>query len=131
MTPDDRSNSAVRPARERPQALRAPGSWLLHQVDNPASCRVAEKTGLDVAVSAGILTEDQAERFAAGGVHRYNHNLETARSFFPEIVTTHTWDERWETCEMVARHGMELCCGVLLGMGESDAQQPSGPAGGR
>jgi biotin synthase len=84
---------------------------------------IHEQTGLDVAVSAGILTEDQAARFAAGGVHRYNHNLETARSFFPEIVTTHTWDERWDTCEMVARHGMELCCGVLLGMGESDAQR--------
>jgi biotin synthase len=84
---------------------------------------IHETTGLDVAVSAGILTEDQAARFAEGGVHRYNHNLETARSFFPEIVTTHTWDERWDTCEMVARHGMELCCGVLLGMGESDAQR--------
>jgi biotin synthase len=84
---------------------------------------IHEKTGLDVAVSAGILTEDQAERFAAGGVHRYNHNLETARSFFPEIVTTHTWDERWDTCQLVASHGMELCCGVLLGMGETDAQR--------
>jgi len=84
---------------------------------------IHEQTGLDVAVSAGILTEDQAARFADGGVHRYNHNLETARSFFPEIVTTHTWDERWDTCEMVARHGMELCCGVLLGLGESDAQR--------
>jgi biotin synthase len=84
---------------------------------------VREHTGLDVAVSAGILTEDQARRFAEGGVHRYNHNLETARSFFPEIVTTHTWDERWDTCQLVARHGMELCCGVLLGMGETDAQR--------
>jgi biotin synthase len=84
---------------------------------------IHDKTGLDVAVSAGILTEDQAQRFAQGGVHRYNHNLETARSFFPEIVTTHTWNERWDTCEMVQRHGMELCCGVLLGMGESDAQR--------
>jgi len=56
-------------------------------------------------------------------VHRYNHNLETARSFFPSIVTTHTWDERFETCQMVRDVGMELCCGVLLGMGESDAQR--------
>ena len=74
-------------------------------------------------MSAGILTERQAERLAAVGVHRYNHNLETARSFFPEVVTTHTWEERFDTCQLVREHGMELCCGVLLGMGETDAQR--------
>ena len=60
-----------------------------------------ERTGLNVAVSAGILTAAQAQQLAAAGVHRYNHNIETARSFFPEIVTTHTWDERAETCRLV------------------------------
>lgn len=84
---------------------------------------VHESTGLNVAVSAGILTPDQARRLAAGGVHRYNHNLESARSFFPEVVTTHDWDERAETCRLVRSEGMELCCGALLGMGESDAQR--------
>ncbi|HEY5155913.1 MAG TPA: biotin synthase BioB [Acidimicrobiales bacterium] len=84
---------------------------------------VKERTGLNVAVSAGILTEDQAGRLADGGVHRYNHNLETSMSYFPSIVTTHTWEERFETCERVRRHGMELCCGVLLGMGESVEQR--------
>jgi biotin synthase len=84
---------------------------------------VKEETGLNVAVSAGILDESQAARLAQGGVHRYNHNLEAARSFFPEIVTTHTWDERFDTCRLVKKFGMELCCGVLLGMGESDAQR--------
>jgi biotin synthase len=84
---------------------------------------VRAETGLDVAVSAGILDRTQAERLAAGGVHRYNHNLETSRSFFPQIVTTHTWDERRETCLLVREAGMQLCCGVLLGMGESDAQR--------
>jgi biotin synthase len=84
---------------------------------------VQERTGLNVACSLGILTREQAERLAAGGVHRYNHNLETARSFFPQIVTTHTWDERFETCQMVRDVGMELCCGALLGMGESDEQR--------
>jgi biotin synthase len=85
--------------------------------------QVAEATGLNVAVSAGILTEEQAARLAEGGVHRYNHNVETARSFFSQVVTTHTWEERAETCRLVRRHGMELCCGVLLGMGEDDAQR--------
>jgi biotin synthase len=84
---------------------------------------IHERTGLNVAVSAGLLTEDQARRFAAGGVHRYNHNLETARSFFPEVVTTHQWEERWDTCRLVRDQGMELCCGALVGMGETDAQR--------
>ena len=84
---------------------------------------VREETGLNVAVSAGILDRGQAERLAAGGVHRYNHNLETARSFFPQIVTTHTWEERYDTCVLVKEAGMELCCGVLLGMGESGEQR--------
>lgn len=84
---------------------------------------VMEQTGLNVAISAGILTEKQAARLADAGVHRYNHNLETARSFFEEIVTTHTWEERFDTCKLVRQHGMELCCGVLLGMGETDDQR--------
>ena len=84
---------------------------------------VAEETGLNVAVSAGVLTEDQARRLAEGGVHRYNHNVETSRSHFPAVVTTHSWDERAATCRLVRAQGMELCCGALIGMGESDAQR--------
>ena len=84
---------------------------------------VKDATGLNVAVSAGILEPSQAERLAAGGVHRYNHNLETSRSYFPNVVTTQSYDERLETCELVRSNGMELCCGVLLGMGESDEQR--------
>jgi len=84
---------------------------------------VRERTGLQVAVSAGILTPDQARRLADAGVHRYNHNLETARSFFGRIVTSHTFEERFETCRLVREVGMELCCGALLGMGESDEQR--------
>ncbi len=84
---------------------------------------IHERTGLNVAVSAGLLTDDQARRFAEGGVHRYNHNLETSRSFFPNVVTTHTWEERQDTCLLVRTHGMELCCGALIGMGETDAQR--------
>ncbi len=84
---------------------------------------VGRETGLQVAVSAGILDRSQAERLAAAGTHRYNHNLETARSYFGEIVTTHTWEERFATCRLVRQVGMELCCGVLLGMGESDGQR--------
>jgi biotin synthase len=84
---------------------------------------VGQETGLNVAVSAGVLTEDQARRLASGGVHRYNHNLETSRSYFSSVVTTHTWDERADTCRLVRDNGMELCCGALIGMGESDEQR--------
>ena len=57
------------------------------------------------------------------GVHRYNHNLEAARSYFPKVVTTHSFDERWDTCLMVKESGMELCCGGLVGMGETLEQR--------
>ena len=84
---------------------------------------VQDEVGINVAVSAGIVTEEQAKRFADVGVHRYNHNLETAESFFENVVTTHTWAERFDTCQLVREQGMELCCGVLLGMGESVDQR--------
>ena len=84
---------------------------------------VSAATGLNVAVSAGILTREQAFELAAAGVHRYNHNLETSRSFFGRVVTTHSFDERVATCGYVREAGMELCCGVLLGMGETVEQR--------
>ena len=84
---------------------------------------VQDEVGINVAVSAGIVTEAQAKRFAEVGVHRYNHNLETAESFFENVVTTHTWAERFDTCQLIREQGMELCCGVLLGMGESIDQR--------
>lgn len=56
-------------------------------------------------------------------MHRYNHNLETARSYFPQVVTTHSFQERWETCLLVKESGMELCCGALVGMGETTRQR--------
>ncbi|HVM35836.1 MAG TPA: biotin synthase BioB [Actinomycetota bacterium] len=103
-------------------ALRGPDDRTIERVIE-ATRLVREKTGLNVAASLGILTRPQAERLARTGVHRYNHNLETARSFFPQVVTTHTWEERFETCRIVRDVGMELCCGALLGMGESDDQR--------
>jgi biotin synthase len=103
-------------------AVRGPDERTLQRILELVPL-VRDQTGLNVAVSAGILTDDQARRLAEGGVHRYNHNVETARSFFPSIVTTHTWDERADTCRLVKAHGMELCCGALLNMGETDAQR--------
>jgi biotin synthase len=81
------------------------------------------ETDLEVAVSAGILTRDQAGKLASAGVVRYNHNLETAQSFFPQICTTHSWQERWDTCVFVRQAGMEVCSGGILGMGETPRQR--------
>ena len=103
-------------------AIRGPDERTLQRILELVPL-IKNETGLNVAVSAGILTEEQAGRLAEGGVHRYNHNVETARSYFPSIVTTHTWDERAETCRLIRDHGMELCCGALLGMGETDEQR--------
>jgi biotin synthase len=103
-------------------AVRGPNPIVMDQLERIAPM-IQKQVGINVAVSAGILTRRQAERLAKAGVHRYNHNLETARSFFPEVVTTHRWEERAETCALVRELGMELCCGVLLGMGESVEQR--------
>jgi biotin synthase len=103
-------------------AVRGPDERTLTRILEVVAL-VRDKTRLNVAVSAGILQPGQAERLAAGGVHRYNHNLETARSFFGQIVSTHSWEQRRQTCTDVVAAGLELCCGVLLGMGETDAQR--------
>ncbi len=103
-------------------AVKGPDEKIMKKLEEIVPV-VIEKTGLNVAVSAGILTEDQVIRLKACGVHRYNHNLETAKSFFANVATSHTYEERWNTCELILKHNIELCCGLLLGLGESDEQR--------
>jgi biotin synthase len=103
-------------------AVRGPDERLMSQVREGVAA-IKGAVEINVAASLGILTRAQVDELAAIGVHRYNHNLETARSYFPQVVTTHTWEERWETLRMVAEAGMEVCCGGILGMGESVAQR--------
>ena len=103
-------------------AVRGPDERTMQRLEALVPL-VQRETGLNVAVSAGILTREQVDRLVAVGTHRYNHNLETARSFFPNVVTTHSWEERFETCMLIRESPMELCCGALLGMGETDAQR--------
>jgi biotin synthase len=103
-------------------AVRGPDERLLGQVEAGIEA-IRAQVDINIACSLGMLTQQQADRLAAMGVHRYNHNLEAARSYFPEVVTTHSFEERWETCEMVRTAGMELCCGGLVGMGESLEQR--------
>jgi len=103
-------------------AVRGPEERLLAKVLHAVDA-VHEETGLEVACSLGLLTDEQAARLAAAGVRRYNHNLETCREVFPSICTTHTWDDRVETARRAVDAGMELCCGGILGMGESLEQR--------
>jgi biotin synthase len=103
-------------------AVRGPDERLLGQVEAGIEA-IRAQVDINIACSLGMLTQQQVDRLAAMGVHRYNHNLEAARSYFPEVVTTHSFEERWETCEMVRTAGMELCCGGLVGMGESLEQR--------
>jgi biotin synthase len=103
-------------------AVRGPDDRLLAQVAAGIEA-IRSEVDIQIACSLGMLTREQVERLAAMGVHRYNHNLETARSFFPDVVTTHTWEERWDTLSMVRDAGMEVCCGGILGMGESLEQR--------
>ncbi|MDT5248952.1 MAG: biotin synthase [Mycobacterium sp.] len=103
-------------------AVRGPDERLLAQVAAGIEA-IRNEVDIQIACSLGMLTQAQVDRLAAMGVHRYNHNLETARSFFTNVVTTHTWEERWETLEMVREAGMEVCCGGILGMGETLEQR--------
>ncbi|MBM3673275.1 MAG: biotin synthase BioB [Actinobacteria bacterium] len=103
-------------------AVRGPEERLLRKVIDAVGVVQAE-TGLEVACSLGLLTPEQAERLAAAGVRRYNHNLETCREVFPRICTTHTYDDRVQTARLAIDAGMELCCGGILGMGETLEQR--------
>ncbi len=103
-------------------AVRGPDERLMTQVSD-AVAAIQSEVEINIACSLGILTRGQAEELAALGVHRYNHNLETARSHFPQVVTTHSWEERMETLALVRALGMEVCCGGILGMGETLEQR--------
>ncbi|TWH23608.1 biotin synthase BioB [Rhodococcus rhodochrous] len=103
-------------------AVRGPDERLLAQVAAGIEA-IRNEVDIQIACSLGMLTQDQVDRLVAMGVHRYNHNLETARSHFPNVVTTHTWEERFETLRMVREAGMEVCCGGILGMGETTEQR--------
>ena len=103
-------------------AVRGPDERLMAQV-REAIVAINAEVEINIACSLGILTREQADELAGLGVHRYNHNLETARSYFAEVVTTHTWEERMDTLDLVRELGMEVCCGGIIGMGETVAQR--------
>ncbi|SHN32596.1 biotin synthase BioB [Cryptosporangium aurantiacum] len=103
-------------------AVRGPDARLMSQM-RAGVAAIKDAVDINVAASLGMLTQEQVDELVEIGVHRYNHNLETARSYFPTVVTTHTWEERWSTLTMVRDAGMEVCCGGIVGMGETRAQR--------
>ncbi|NHN47326.1 biotin synthase BioB [Halostella sp. JP-L12] len=80
---------------------------------------VRDETAVEVDASLGILTEEEAEILADEGINHYNHNIETSPRYFPEVVGTHDFEDRVETLEVAKEAGMDLCAGVILGMGET------------
>jgi biotin synthase len=101
-------------------AVRGPSRRLLDRL-TAATRRIKEELPLKVAVSLGILNEEHMPLLLDAGVDKINHNLETSRRYFPQICTTHIFDERWETCQRVKRYGFELCSSGIIGMGETIA----------
>ena len=84
-----------------------------------------QNLGLKIIACNGTASLEQLKELKKAGVDNYNHNLETSREFYPQIVTTHTWDERYETCENVHRADLKLISGGIFGLGESDENRIS------
>ncbi|HEX3605217.1 MAG TPA: biotin synthase BioB [Candidatus Dormibacteraeota bacterium] len=125
MLPTDRLVDLARRTRELGGtefcivvAVRGPDERMMRAVIDAAQA-IAAEVDIEVAASLGILKPGQAERLAAAGIHRYNHNLEAGPRFFPRICTTHTFEDRLRTCRDVIDAGMELCSGGIFGMGET------------
>jgi biotin synthase len=76
--------------------------------------------GMEVCCTLGMLTESQAERLARAGLYAYNHNLDTSPGFYEQIITTRHYGDRLQTLENVRKAGITVCCGGIIGMGESD-----------
>lgn len=85
--------------------------------------KALNKEGIKSCASIGILNEEQAKKLAEAGLVRFHHNINTCKSYHPEICTTHTYEDRLNTTKLVKKYGMELCSGVILGMGESIEQR--------
>jgi biotin synthase len=85
--------------------------------------RLQEETQLSLCASMGFLTLEKALKLKEMGVTRYHCNLETSRSFFPRVCTSHTWDEKVATIKIAREAGMEVCSGGIIGMGESFEQR--------
>jgi len=96
------------------------------KTDMPVMCEMIKeinKLGLKSCASLGLLDEEKAQQFKDAGLVRYHHNINTSRSYHPSITTTHTFQDRVDTINFVKKAGIEVCSGVIIGMGESVEQR--------
>ena len=103
-------------------AWREPSDDDFHTVCNIIK-EINSKVGISLECSLGFLTIEQAKKLKLLNVKRYNHNLETSRTKFPEICTTHTFDDRIKTLKIARQAGLELCTGGIIGIGETKKQR--------
>jgi biotin synthase len=82
--------------------------------------RAVRALGMEACVTLGMLTDDQARRLRQAGLTAYNHNLDTSRRYYPQVVSTRTYEDRLATLHAVQQAGIAVCCGGILGMGESE-----------
>jgi biotin synthase len=85
--------------------------------------RAVRKLGMEACVTLGMLSDEQARRLAEAGLTAYNHNLDTSRRYYGQVVTTRTYDDRLQTLRAVRRAGIAVCCGGIVGMGETEADR--------
>ena len=93
-------------------------------------CKVAHEVslkidGLNLIACNGTATKEQLQELKKHGIKSYNHNLETSKEYYPKICSTHSWDERYETCQNVKESGLKLCTGGIFGLGESENDRES------
>jgi len=102
-------------------AWRRPKDRQLEQVIE--MLKIVRDEGLETCLTLGMLTPDQARKLKDAGLDYYNHNLDTSPEYYKEIISTRTYDDRLETLEAVRESGMKVCCGGIIGMGESRADR--------
>jgi biotin synthase len=88
-----------------------------------AAVAAVKELGLETCATLGMLTEDQAVRLSEAGLDYYNHNLDTSPEYYGQIISTRTYEDRLDTLENVRQAGMKVCCGGIVGMGESEADR--------
>jgi len=86
-----------------------------------ATKAILKEVNISIIACNGTADRQKLKELKKAGVTIYNHNLETSREYYPEICTTHSWDERFETCENIKSVGLKLCSGGIFGMGESES----------
>src|SRR5258706_14001765 len=101
-------------------SMRGPGVREIDHLAEACERIGAEYPTLELCLSLGLMSEDQARKLKEAGAGWINHNLNTSRRFYPEICTTHTWDDRVRTIENVRAAGLSVCSGGIIGMGETD-----------